>query len=228
MEQPVFSGTAHDPSGAKFAFIGLSNLPTDWAQVLRAMANADLTIETVTPEGAEVLRAAVHTAPEPDDEDNASGPPPIDMASPSVLRLNAYLMYAIGKAARRRLSEKLTARGQRLWHLTVLALLADVGPQSKGTLASRLDMNQSDLVKIVNDLAKAQHVDCVRDTADRRRVVVRLTPEGRAPLNRLNADIASTDDDLLSPLTEAERAQLGSLLRRVHQHLALAPVQRRP
>ncbi|MBT2370213.1 winged helix DNA-binding protein [Streptomyces sp. ISL-10] len=228
MEQPVFSGTAHDPSGAKFAFIGLSNLPTDWAQVLRAMADADLTIESVTPEGADVAGAAVHTAPAPDDKNNESGPSAISTTSPSVLRLNAYLMYAIGKAARRRLSEKLTARGLRLWHLTVLALLADIGPQSKGTLASRLDMNQSDLVKIVNDLTKAQHVDCVRDTADRRRVVVRLTPEGRAALNRLNADIASTDDDLLSPLTEAERAQLGSLLRRVHQHLALAPVQRRP
>ncbi|MFI2345837.1 hypothetical protein ACH492_01985 [Streptomyces sp. NPDC019443] len=53
------------------------------------------------------------------------------MTPPSVLSRNAYLTYALGKAARRRLQDRLTARGLRLRHLTVLALLADLGPQAK-------------------------------------------------------------------------------------------------
>ncbi|AMW14306.1 transcriptional regulator [Streptomyces qaidamensis] len=140
------------------------------------------------------------------------------MTPPSVLNLSAYLMYATGKAARRTLSEKLTARGLRLWHLTVLTLVADLGPQPKGVLAARLDMNASDLAKIVKDLADAGQVTCVRSPTDRRRVDVRITPEGRLALDHLSADIASADDDLLTPLSEAEREQLASLLRRVHAH----------
>ncbi|MEU2537715.1 MarR family winged helix-turn-helix transcriptional regulator [Streptomyces iakyrus] len=140
------------------------------------------------------------------------------MTPPSVLNLSAYLMYATGKAARRTLSEKLTARGLRLWHLTVLTLVADLGPQPKGMLAARLDMNASDLAKIVKDLADAGQVTCVRSRTDRRRVDVLITPEGRLALDHLSADIASADDDLLTPLSEAEREQLASLLRRVHAH----------
>lgn len=147
----------------------------------------------------------------------------MSMTPPSVLNLNAYLMYATGKAARRRLTERLTAHGLRLWHLTVLALLADLGPRSKGDLAARLDMNQSDLVKIVNDLDKSGYVVCARDPADRRRIEVTLTSEGSSALAYLNAGISAVDDDLLAPLTEPERDQLGSLLRRVHAHLEPAP-----
>ncbi|MYV68778.1 winged helix DNA-binding protein [Streptomyces sp. SID2131] len=141
------------------------------------------------------------------------------MTPPSVLDLNAYLMYALGKAARRRLQERLTTRGLRLWHLTVLALLSDLGPQMKTVLAARLDMNASDLVRIVDDLVKTGYVECDRDPEDRRRVVVRLTPEGGSALAELGADVASADDELLAPLDAEERRLLSSLLRRVHARL---------
>ncbi|MFF8839333.1 winged helix DNA-binding protein [Streptomyces sp. NPDC015130] len=203
MEQPVVSGTAHDPEGERFAFVGISNVPTDWARVLAALAGSGLTLGP--PPGT------TPAAP--------SAVPVTRMTPPSVLDLHAYLLTAIGKAARRRLTDRLTAHGLRLWHLTVMALLHDLGPQMKTALATRLDMNASDLVKIVNDLERAGHVDCVRDTVDRRRVVVGLTDAGRTALAELSADIASTDDDVLAPLSPAEREQLGSLLRRVHHHL---------
>ncbi|MGW3556867.1 MarR family winged helix-turn-helix transcriptional regulator [Streptomyces sp. NPDC000963] len=217
MEHPVFSGTAHDPSGARFAVVGISNMPTDWAQVLRGLAGGDLTLLTAPPvpvPQAVPASASVGTADRP-----AAGPPSLSMTPPSVLDLNAYLMYALGKAARRRLQERLTARGLRLWHLTVLALLSDLGPQMKTVLAARLDMNASDLVRIVDDLVKTGYVECDRDPEDRRRVVVRLTPEGGSALAELGADVASADDELLAPLDAEERRLLSSLLRRVHAHL---------
>ncbi|WP_432060896.1 MarR family winged helix-turn-helix transcriptional regulator [Streptomyces sp. S1] len=215
MEHPVFSGTAHDPDGARFAVVGISNMPTDWAQVLRGLAGGDLTLLTVPPApGTTAVEAAVTTADRP-----AAGPPSLSMTPPSVLDLNAYLMYALGKAARRRLQDRLTARGLRLWHLTVLALLSDLGPQMKTVLAARLDMNASDLVRIVNDLVKTGYVDCARDPEDRRRIVVRLTPEGGSALAELGADIASADDEVLAPLDAEERRLLSALLRRVHTHL---------
>ncbi|MGP3980074.1 MarR family winged helix-turn-helix transcriptional regulator [Streptomyces sp. KR80] len=113
----------------------------------------------------------------------------------------------------------MTDRGLRLWHVMILAALHDVGPHSKGELASRLDINQSDVVKVVDDLLRAGQVDCARDPADRRRIEVTLTPEGRAALADISAELSALDDDLLSPLTTTERAQLATLLRRLQLHI---------
>ncbi|MEU2117477.1 MarR family transcriptional regulator [Streptomyces sp. NPDC016459] len=208
MDRPVVSGVAHDLSGATFAVVGISGVPTDRAKVFRSLANTEPTLGP--PPGAGPAAPALP-------------PPPRTTTSPSVLELNAYLMYAVGRAARRRLAERLEARGLRLWHLTVMTLLADIGPQMKTVLATRLAMNASDLGKVVDDLARVGQVDCDRDPQDRRRVVVRLTPEGEASLRSLTADIASTDDEILAPLDTGEREQLAGLLRRVHAHLEPAP-----
>ncbi|MFF8507193.1 winged helix DNA-binding protein [Streptomyces sp. NPDC015492] len=228
MEQPIVSGTACDSSGTAFAVVGISNMPADWAQIFRSLADAGLRPGVGPGAGGgeqALLRAVVEAAgsgaDRGDDAATATGAstPSMSMTPPSVLNLNAYLMYALGKVARRRLAERLEGRGLRLWHLTVMTLLADLGPQMKTALAARLDMNASDLVKIVNDLARIGQVDCVRDDTDRRRVVVRLTPAGRTYLAELSAEIATADDEILAPLDQAERQQLASLLRRVHSHL---------
>ncbi|MFJ3704256.1 MULTISPECIES: MarR family winged helix-turn-helix transcriptional regulator [Streptomyces] len=138
---------------------------------------------------------------------------------PSVLNLNAYLMYVTGKAARRRLTDTLTAHGLRLWHLTVLAMLEEAGPLSKGDLASRLDMNQSDLTRTVTDLEAAGYVESARDPSDRRRIEVALTASGGGALARLDSEVSATEADLLAPLSHEERDRFAALLRRVHTHL---------
>ncbi|MFJ6850699.1 MarR family winged helix-turn-helix transcriptional regulator [Streptomyces sp. NPDC091271] len=149
----------------------------------------------------------------------AHGPRPAGVTPASVLSLNAYLMYATGKAARRRLTGTLTAHGLRLWHLTILAMLDESGRLSKGDLASRLDMNQSDLTRTVTDLDAAGYVVCARDPSDRRRIEVALTAAGRCALARLDADVSGTEAELLAPLSPEERDLFASLLRRVHAHL---------
>ncbi|WP_395366311.1 MarR family winged helix-turn-helix transcriptional regulator [Streptomyces sp. YH02] len=229
MEQPIVNGMACDASGASFAFVGIANVPTDWAKVFSSLAEAvgaGAGAGANTDTGTSTSTSTSTSTREPAAGEPAAGvtaAPSMSMTPPSVLNLNAYLMYALGKAARRRLTDKLEGRGLRLWHLTVMTLLADLGPQMKTALASRLDMNASDLVKIVNDLDRFGLVDCDRDHTDRRRVVVRLTTDGRSYLADLSAEIASTDDEILAPLDARERAQLGSLLRRVHSHLEPAP-----
>ncbi|MFJ8857887.1 MarR family winged helix-turn-helix transcriptional regulator [Streptomyces sp. NPDC102451] len=156
---------------------------------------------------------------QPSSPGTAAAPRAAGVTPPSVLSLNAYLMYATGKAARRRLTDALTAHGLRLWHLTILAMLDEAGRLSKGDLASRLDMNQSDLTRTVTDLDAAGYVVCARDSSDRRRIEVSLTPSGRGALARLNADVFGTEADLLAPLAPEERELFASLLRRVHTHL---------
>ncbi|WTU46308.1 MarR family winged helix-turn-helix transcriptional regulator [Streptomyces sp. NBC_00057] len=59
------------------------------------------------------------------------------------------------------------------------------GPHVQRELASRLRIDRSDMVKIVDDLAVAGLVDRARDTTDRRRVTVTPTRAGRAMLGRV-------------------------------------------
>ncbi|MGE7434910.1 MarR family winged helix-turn-helix transcriptional regulator [Kitasatospora sp. NPDC001175] len=136
---------------------------------------------------------------------------------PSLTALTTYLLSKVGKTARTRLAERLAEHGQRLWHMAVLAALADFGPHAQRDLAARLGIDPSDMVKIVDELATAGQVERNRDQTDRRRVSVTLTPAGRSALAALTAEANAVQDAVLAPLTEPERAQLHALLTRVHQ-----------
>ncbi|MGW1184229.1 MarR family winged helix-turn-helix transcriptional regulator [Streptomyces drozdowiczii] len=136
---------------------------------------------------------------------------------PSLLGLTTYLMSKTGKAARGRLADRLAERGLRLWHMAVLAALTDFGPHVQRELAARLSIDRSDVVKIVDGLGAAGLVDRARDTADRRRVTVTVTPAGRALLESLKSDALAVQEEVLAPLTARERAQLTALLLRVHE-----------
>ncbi|SFY33095.1 MarR family winged helix-turn-helix transcriptional regulator [Streptomyces atratus] len=138
---------------------------------------------------------------------------------PSLLGLTTYLLSKTGKAARSRLAARLADRDMRLWHMAVLSALVDFGPHVQRELASRLGIDRSDIVKIVDDLAVAGLIDRARDTGDRRRVTVTPTPAGRAALRELQAEALTVQETLLAPLTGSEQAQLAALLRRVHAHV---------
>ncbi|WP_330242048.1 MarR family winged helix-turn-helix transcriptional regulator [Streptomyces sp. NBC_00525] len=135
---------------------------------------------------------------------------------PSLLGLTTYLMSKTGKTARGLLADRLAERGLRLWHMAVLAALRDFGPHVQRELATRLSIDRSDVVKIVDGLGGVDLVERARDTTDRRRVTVTVTPAGRALLESLEAEALAVQEEVLAPLNSRERAQLTALLRRVH------------
>ncbi|MFI1918570.1 MarR family winged helix-turn-helix transcriptional regulator [Nocardia sp. NPDC020380] len=141
---------------------------------------------------------------------------------PSLTALTTYLLSRTGKAGRQRLAERLAKRGLRLWHMAVLAALADFGPHAQRDLAVRLAIDPSDIAKIVEDIGALGYVERMRDPADRRRVTVALTETGRAALGEMHDETAAVQDELLAPLTPAERKQLTAMLSRVFTNLRSA------
>jgi DNA-binding MarR family transcriptional regulator len=61
-------------------------------------------------------------------------------------------------------------------------------------------------------------VERTPDPADRRRNIVTITSAGRAHLRRLDQLLAGVQDELLAPLSLAERGQLIRLLTRILEH----------
>ncbi|MGK4579473.1 MarR family winged helix-turn-helix transcriptional regulator [Kitasatospora sp. HPMI-4] len=136
---------------------------------------------------------------------------------PTLTALTTYLLSKVGKSARTRLAERLADRDMRLWHMAVLAALADFGPHAQRDLAARLGIDPSDMVKVIDELAAAGQVERNRDQADRRRVRVTLTPAGHTALASLTAEATAVQDAVLAPLTEQERTQLHALLTRLYR-----------
>ncbi|WP_330250829.1 MarR family winged helix-turn-helix transcriptional regulator [Nocardia sp. NBC_00565] len=137
---------------------------------------------------------------------------------PSLLGLDTYLLSRVGKVARGRFADRLAARGLRLWHMAVLAALADFGPHAQRDLGIRLDIHPSDVAKIVDELASAGQVERTRDPVDRRRMSVRITRTGRAALRALDKEARQVREEILAPLSEDERNALSDMLRRLFEH----------
>nr|BEK63677.1 hypothetical protein KPHV_09040 [Kitasatospora purpeofusca] len=156
-------------------------------------------------------------APAPDGPSSALATPP------TLLDLSTYLLSRTGKAARSRLAERLARRGLRLWDMAVLAALADFGPHAQRDLVRRLGVDASDMAKVADQLALAGYVERARDTVDRRRLSVTVTEAGRALLAELRAEALAVQEEVLAPLTGAERGVLHELLARIHEELPGTP-----
>ena len=93
-----------------------------------------------------------------------------------------------------------------------LNLLSERGPASQQALADSLSLDPSNVVALLNELEERQLITRRRDSADRRRHIVELSPKGKEELCGAYDRLGRLDDDLLSPLSARERATLYNLL----------------
>jgi DNA-binding MarR family transcriptional regulator len=144
-----------------------------------------------------------------------------DDATPSRLREKpTWLLSQVSMHAHRLLTEELATAGSRGYHYRLLAALQEFGPASQARLGRRTGMDRSDVVAALNDLAGRGMVERSPDPADRRRNVITITPDGTAHFQRLDRLLAGVQDELLAPLSPAERELLTGLLTRVLDHHA--------
>jgi DNA-binding MarR family transcriptional regulator len=134
--------------------------------------------------------------------------------------LPSWLLSQAALAAARLVNQTLadagiTDTGARRAHYSLLAALDEFGPASQAELSQRCGIYRSDLVAVLNELETAHLVRRAPDPADARRNVVTLTEAGADQLRGLDRVLTAVQDELLAPLSPAERAQLVRLLRRV-------------
>jgi DNA-binding MarR family transcriptional regulator len=96
-----------------------------------------------------------------------------------------------------------------------LARLAEQGPLSQNQLGRVTAMDAATIKGVVGRLVARRLVMTAPDVADRRRLVVSLTPEGRALYDRVVPQALEATRRTLEPLEPGERAAFVALLRRL-------------
>jgi len=140
-----------------------------------------------------------------------------DSLPAELMDITGFLMFQVVRDARR-IGIKMHGSTLRAPHLTVLAGLTEFGPSSQKEISTRLRIDPSDLVSVLDDLEQQQMVSRSRDLADRRRYVVTIKPAGHKALRLRLSQLRELSDALLAPLTPDERAGLHELLIRVRGH----------
>jgi DNA-binding MarR family transcriptional regulator len=142
-----------------------------------------------------------------------------DDAPPArLLSKPTWLITQTSIHAHRLLTEALASVNARGYHYRLLAALDEFGPASQATLGRRTEMDRSDVVAALNELADGGLVGRTADPDDRRRNVITITPAGRARLERLEDVLAGVQNQLLTPLSGRESRALVDLLTRVLAH----------
>src|SRR5881227_573945 len=121
------------------------------------------------------------------------------------------LLEHLARVGRREFETTLAPGGLRPRHLIALKLLSDRGPASQQALADSLSLDPSNVVGLLNELEGRQLITRRRDSLDRRRHIVELSPRGEKALCRAFVRLQLVDDELLSALSVRERATLYNL-----------------
>jgi DNA-binding MarR family transcriptional regulator len=126
-----------------------------------------------------------------------------------------FLLKRLGYAAKERTMRAYEGTGLHPYHHAILLVLAEGSAETQGSIADALGYDRGQLVGLLDELEEQGLIERRRDPKDRRRHLVRLTPEGKRALKRLRALSNEIEDEFLGPLGDKERANLHALLLRL-------------
>src|SRR5947209_19158174 len=125
------------------------------------------------------------------------------------------LLPRLAKQVIRRSDPELLGMDLRL--LMALSYLADHDGAPQQQLVDALCIDAKNVVLLLNELEDCGHLIRRRDTEDRRRHRVHITPAGRRALERAARAQEAIEDEVLQALDAEERATLWNLLSRAVQ-----------
>jgi DNA-binding MarR family transcriptional regulator len=134
-----------------------------------------------------------------------------------------YLVKQLELAVRAQLDEVLRPASitpLQYTALTVLERRSDLSTAELARNAFVTDQSAADMVGVLEDRGLIlRHPDA----ADRRRRVIRLTPEGQELLDSVRADVAAVEERMLSPLAGGEAEDLRRMVAACRRALSSAP-----
>lgn len=147
-----------------------------------------------------------------DEEEGSDGLP---LAPGFVFDYLAYLLAAASERTSAQFHEVVRASGLRVPEWRVLASLASLDELTVSELARITLYDQPRLTKILNQMVADGLVLRAGDPLDRRRVVISMTPAGRARVSPLVRAAIFHEERILAELSARERAALKMILKRL-------------
>ena len=140
----------------------------------------------------------------------------VETEPPDEYRLQDQIGFVLRKAHQRHLA----IFASRIADLTppqfaALAKLADVGETSQNQLGSLIAMDAATVKGVIDRLKARGLVDLTKHDADKRRLLVSLTPQGRETVERLIPLAETITAETLAPLSRKEATTLLKLLSRI-------------
>lgn len=144
-----------------------------------------------------------------------SAPSPPPTAPTGIRDLPSWLLGRAAARGRELVADALAGHGLKMWHHVVLSAVADEEPVAQADLVRAVRLDPKDMVGVLNDLQAAGLVERAPDPGDRRKNAVTLTPEGARLVAACATAARAANDELLAPLSTAERERFLEMLRRV-------------
>jgi DNA-binding MarR family transcriptional regulator len=138
---------------------------------------------------------------------------------PAARGASSLLIAQLARGTRRQIEQAVAPTGLRPRELVVLQHLRERGPSAQQALAELIGVDATNLVAVLNSLEDADLIQRCRDRADRRRAIISLAPDGERLLANLDRALCQIDDEILAPLSPAEREALNAMLAKAITHI---------
>jgi DNA-binding MarR family transcriptional regulator len=131
-----------------------------------------------------------------------------------------YLIKQVELAARSRLDDIVRPGGMTALQYTALTVLERHADMSSAQLARHSFVTAQSMADLIGALEARGLIERHRDRTDRRRLVVALTAEGRALLDRYREEVAALEVSMVAGLLPDEVAMLRRALNTCRANLA--------
>lgn len=133
-----------------------------------------------------------------------------------IYRLDEQVGFLLRRAGQRHLSVFATVIPEvTTTQFAAMARLAELGPLSQNQLGRVTAMDAATIKGVVGRLVNRRLVVTAPSAEDRRRLIVDLTPEGRALFAEIRDRGLEASRQTLAPLSAAERERFLALLRQL-------------